>query len=130
MSPRSITTYLAAATLVWAMAAPTVQADDVLVQGSFEGRSDHVVTGNAAIVATGGGGVVRLADDFSLDNAPDPKVAIGTGGAEPAAILAPLAANSGTQDYALPADVTAESISQVWIWCEAYDVPLGYAELK
>ena len=131
MTARSITTSLAAAALVWAVLAHTsAQADDVLAQGSFEGRSDHVVTGNASIVATGDGGIVRLTDDFSLDGAPDPKVAIGTGGQKPTLILAPLAANNGTQDYALPVDVTAEGITQVWIWCEAYDVPLGYAELK
>jgi hypothetical protein len=52
----------------------------VILSGKFEGRSDHVVSGGISIMNTNSGFLVVLEKDFSLDNAPDPKLGFGKNG--------------------------------------------------
>ncbi len=98
-------------------------------EGTFTGASDHEVRGAVEIVANGDGHTIELGEDFFLDGAPDPKVAVGSG-EKPAHILDPLENNTGAQTYTLPADIDPASIERVWIWCQQFDVPLGIADVN
>lgn len=115
---------------VAAAAAPIVSADaTVTARGSFVGKSNHVTTGHARILRSGGQWVIELEDDFVFDGAPDPKVALGKGGFDPATLHGPLRSNSGRQAYALKPGLDIGDYTEVWIWCEQFGVPLGVAEL-
>lgn len=113
-----------------AAAEPAVAANAaVTARGSFEGRSNHVTTGHARVVRAGGQWVIELEEDFFFDGAPDPKVALGNGGFDPATLHGPLRSNSGRQAYALKAGLNIGDYTEVWIWCEKFNVPLGVAKL-
>lgn len=108
-----------------------VAGEQNIAQGSFEGRSKHVTTGGVSIVKQGGAHVVVLAKDFSLDNAPDPKVGFGRDGKyDISAQLGHLKSKTGAQRYTIPAGVDPAKYNEVYIWCEKYSVPLGVAKLK
>ncbi|WGH80281.1 DM13 domain-containing protein [Jannaschia ovalis] len=94
--------------------------------GSFTGASGHATNGTAEIAD----GRVNLLADFRFDGAPDPKVALGRDGYDPATLMGPLAADSGASSYALPAGVDPADYNEVWIWCERFNVPLGVARLN
>jgi len=96
--------------------------------GTFAGRSDHITTGDASIIGTPGAYELVLAADFSLDGAPDPIVGFGTDGTyNPATKLGALKQQTGAQRYSLPADFNPANVSEVYVWCEKFDVPLGVA---
>jgi len=120
---------IAVATLTaWA---GTAQADDGWQRsGTFSGRSDHVVTGGVTVTSRAGETVVVLDENFSLDGAPDPKLGFGADGSAPARLFSPLREIAGAQFYVLPADVDAEDVEGLYVWCEEFSVPLGYASLR
>ena len=97
--------------------------------GSFTGASRHVTTGTAYLEPEDGGYVVRLGADFTFDGAPDPKVALGADGYDPATLMGALGSNTGEQVYPVPAGVDPAAYNEVWIWCERFNVPLGVAKL-
>ena len=99
--------------------------------GVFSGRSDHITTGKVSVVKTAAGYQLNFASDFSLDGAPDPVVALGNGGVYTKANkLGALKNKTGGQTYTLPASFTPGQFSQVYVWCEKFDVPLGIADLS
>jgi len=107
-------------------------AQDVmkLSKGTFSGRSDHITTGLVTVEKTANGYQLRFADDFSLDGAPDPIVALGNGETYLVSNkLGPLKNKTGAQVYTLPADFTPGQFTQVYVWCEKFSVPLGVADL-
>lgn len=127
--PVQVACGIAVATLlVWA---GTAQADEGWQRsGTFSGRSDHVVTGGVTVTSRGGETVVVLDEDFSLDGAPDPKLGFGADGSAPARLFSALRETAGPQFYVLPADVDAEDVEGLYVWCEQFSVPLGYASLR
>jgi len=101
-----------------------------LSKGTFSGRSDHITTGLVTVEKTANGFQLRFADDFSLDGAPDPVVALGNGETYLVSNkLGPLKNKTGAQVYKLPADFTPGQFTQVYVWCEKFSVPLGVADL-
>ena len=111
---------------VTAVAAPA----GAVTSGTFSGLSDHITTGRASIVGSAGAYELVLASDFSLDGAPDPIVGFGKGGTFlPATKLGALKNITGTQRYALPASFNPADVSEVYVWCEKFNVPLGVASL-
>lgn len=101
-----------------------------IAAASFAGRSDHITTGRVSIVGAPGAYELVLAADFSLDGAPDPIVGFGKGGTyNPATKLGALKQKTGAQRYALPANFNPADVSEVYVWCEQFDVPLGVATL-
>ena len=99
--------------------------------GTFSGRSDHITTGTAKLVKTENGYIIELSNDFELDGAPDPIVAVGNNETYSAENkLGALKNRTGGQSYALPDAVAAQQFSQVYIWCEQFSVPLGVATLE
>ncbi|MEM8749594.1 MAG: DM13 domain-containing protein [Pseudomonadota bacterium] len=123
---------IAVALVVALFSATLAIADSVVHKSSFEGRSNHVVKGNVAVVQLANGTYrVDLGEDFFLDGAPDPKVAFGDNDKADTATLMPLLkSNRGAQSYAVPPSVNPGKYSQVFIWCEKFAVPLGAASLK
>lgn len=110
---------------------PSAFAADVVTSGTFTGASNHTTTGGVQIVKEGDTLSVILQSDFSLDGAPDPKVGFGRDGKyDSRSQLDALQANRGEQRYAIPADLNIDEYNEIYIWCEAYSVPLGVASLR
>ncbi|MBT8473553.1 MAG: DM13 domain-containing protein [Marinicaulis sp.] len=101
----------------------------VLASGEFEGRSDHIMTGDITITRADDGVYVVLGENFSLDGAPDPKLGFGNGEYLPETKFSPLNELTGQQVYKLPQGVDLAEYTQVWVWCEKFNVPLGVASL-
>jgi hypothetical protein len=109
--------------------APAI-SPNVVLQGSFEGRSKHVTSGEAYIMKTASGYALVLADNFFLDGAPGPVLGFGNDGQYiKASQFADLDKKSGRQTYTLPADFTPGQFNEVYVWCEDFSVPLGVATL-
>ena len=73
---------------------------------------------------------VRLAENFRLDRAPDPRVALGKDGYDAATTLGRLKARSGSDRYLIPDSIDPAKFNEVWLWCKAFEVPLAVAKLK
>ena len=119
--------------LTLALLAPVpALADTVAATGTFTGASDHITTGGVSIIKTAGGGAVVILDkDFSLDGAPDPRVGFGVDGKYvDASDLGVLTSKDGLQVYVVPASVNVDDFNEVYIWCRKFSVPLGVAALK
>lgn len=98
--------------------------------GSFRGASKHVTTGTVGVFQDGNHWVISLADDFSFDGAPAPRVGLGKGGRyDPKTQVSALQSNHGPQTYVLAASVDVGKYDEVYIWCEQFNVPLGVAKL-
>lgn len=106
------------------------QPGETVAAGGLEGRGGHSVSGTVAIVATQGGFQLVLQEDFRLDGAPDPRIALGRNGYDANTQFSRLRENSGRQVYELPQAIDPTGYTQVWLWCEAFSVPLGVAELR
>ena len=107
------------------------QAGETVSQGSFTGASDHITTGGVSIVNDNGQLKLILADDFSLDGAPDPKIGFGKSGEyDTATTFTVLESNTGKQVYKIPASVSVSDYNEVYIWCEKFSVPLGVASIQ
>ena len=73
--------FLVALALVFGLAwGQATSAADTLATGTFVGASDHITTGGVSVVSNDGVVQIVLADDFSLDGAPDPRVGLGNAG--------------------------------------------------
>ena len=120
---------LVAAIAAALLASATAQAQQAR-SGSFEGKSGHKASGGVSIERTGGRWFVRLADDFRLDRAPDPRVALGRDGYDASTLLGRLKSRSGSDRYLLPDSIDPAKYNEVWLWCEAFSVPLAVARLK
>ncbi len=93
--------------------------------GTFTGAARYGIGGTGELA----GDRVNLLDDFRFGSAPDPKVALGRDGYDPATLMGPLANTTGASSYALPAGIDPEAYDEIWIWCERFDVALGMAKL-
>jgi hypothetical protein len=106
-------------------------AEDVVSSGTFTGASNHVTSGGVSVVKTNDGLEVVLSDDFKFDGAPDPKVGFGKNGKyDIKSQLAHLEKNTGAQRYSVPISLDISGYNEIYIWCEAYSVPLGVAVIK
>jgi len=103
---------------------------DIVAQGAFEGRSDHVTTGGVSVRKGDDGFYVVLDEDFSLDGAPDPKLGFGNGEYITDTQFSALNKNTGAQTYKLPDGFDPTEYSEIYVWCEKFAVPLGVAALS
>jgi hypothetical protein len=100
-------------------------------EGRFEGRDGHAATGTVRIINRGNDVVVRFEDGFEVTNGPDLYVHFGNNGSyDPQARLGPLKGNVGSQNYVIPNEIDYGKYDEVWIWCRAFRVPFGVAELQ
>ena len=102
----------------------------VLKSGTFRGAGGHKTSGQVSIVKSGGRTKIVLAKNFRLDGAPDPKLAFGNGKYVRGTIFAKLRRIRGKQEYVVPKRLNPAKFSQVWLWCERYNVPLGVANIR
>ena len=126
-----------AAMLVVAFVAAVVAAPatasaqgEVLASGAFGGKSGHAASGGVSVVKGSSGTQVVLGADFKFDGAPDPKLGFGKNGYVKSTKFSVLKSNRGEQTYDIPATIDPAGYTEVWIWCERYNVPLGVATLK
>lgn len=115
-----------------ASVASVASADTVTASGTFSGLSDHITTGGVSVVETSGGGAIVILDtDFSLDGAPDPSVGFGIDGQYIAASdLGELTSINGLQAYIVPEGLDLADFNEIYIWCDEFSVPLGVAALS
>jgi hypothetical protein len=76
--------------------------------------------------------MLMLADDFTLDGAPDPYVVLSAdemGSGSKTLNLGALERKKGASSFAIPAGTDLAQYSHVLIWCKKYNVTLGAAEL-
>ncbi len=112
-------------------AATSTVAGEVVLVGSFEGRSDHVTTGGVSILMTDKKTIVILESNFSLDGAPDPVVGLGVDGKfEVKSVAGKLKSKEGAQAFELPPSISSSDYNEVYIWCQKFNVPLGVAKLR
>lgn len=107
----------------------STRAPEAVLQGEFAGLA-HETTGTATIVRLRDGSHVLTLTDFVTDAGPDLRVylvADGTADITDAADLGSLRGNRGNQQYDFPADAPTGA---VLIWCRAFSVGFGIAELS
>jgi hypothetical protein len=107
------------------------EGPETLAQGTFNGLLGHKAQGAAKLIKADGKYYVRFEDDFEVTNGPDLFVYLGKGGRyDPATQLAALKGNIGSQNYEIPASINAADYDEVWVWCRAFSVAFGKAELR
>lgn len=98
--------------------------------GEFRGAGGHRASGHVEIVRDGDISKVVFKDDFTLQNAPAPRLAWGKDGYKRGTIFATLAKFKGAQEYVVPAGNDLSEFNEFWIWCEKFDVPLAVAKIR
>lgn len=96
----------------------------------LRGAGGHKATGHVEIVTEGAATKLVFKDDFTLQDAPAPRLAWGKDGYKRGTIFATLAKFKGAQEYTVPAGTDLSQFNELWIWCEKFDVPLAVAKLK
>lgn len=100
-------------------------------EGTFVGVGDgiHDAQGTAKIIALDDGSQILRLEEFTSTNGPDLYVYLSTDKkASDFVNLGELKANRGNQNYHV-SDVDLERYNQVLIWCKAFGVLFGNAEL-
>jgi hypothetical protein len=93
----------------------------------------HDTSGTATLIRKPDGSLAVRLTDLATDPGPDLRVYAvpGTGrSARAPTDLGRLRGNVGTQQYAVPAKLSADNIGAVVIWCRAFGVNFGYATLR
>ncbi len=110
--------------------------DDAMMMelsGGFQGAGDgiHNASGKATVLYLEDGSAVLRFENFRVTNGPDLYVYLSTDrGASDFVDLGRLKANSGNQNYDLPDGVDLSKYDHVIIWCKAFSVYFGGAELR
>jgi hypothetical protein len=101
-----------------------------LASGSFRAIA-HAGQGTAAVVELPSGERELTLTGFETDPGPDLRVYLATDrGADDNVDLDGLKGNVGNQQYEIPGDVDLAKYSTVVIWCRAFSVEFGSAELR
>ena len=102
-------------------------------QGDFVGVNDgiHNAEGKAKVIPLDDGSSILRLEDFESTNGPDLYVYLSTDEkASDYVNLGRLKANSGNQNYELPEGIDLSKHKNVLIWCQAFGVLFGSAELQ
>jgi hypothetical protein len=105
----------------------------LLLTGSFVGVGDgiHDAQGVAKVIPVEGGGNVLRLEDLVVTNGPDLYVYLSTDkSASDFVNLGRLKANIGNQNYEVPQGTDLTKYDTVLIWCKAFSVLFGSADLK
>jgi Electron transfer DM13 len=109
------------------------ETSDLLLTGSFVGVGDgiHDAQGIAKVIPIEGGGDVLRLEDLGVTNGPDLYVYLSTDkSASDFMNLGRLKANIGNQNYPIPVGTDLSKYDTVLIWCKAFSVLFGSADLK
>lgn len=103
----------------------------VIAIGNFVGLENHDASGTVNIIEAGGKYYVRFEEDFTSTNGPDVRVYLGKNNKHaPETAMGLIKGNIGSQNYEIPAGVNVEDYDAVWLWCKAFTVDFGKADLK
>ena len=108
------------------------ETNDSLLTGSFIGVGDgiHDAQGIAKVIPVESGGNVLRLEDLVVTNGPDLYVYLSTDkSASDFVNLGRLKANIGSQNYPIPAGTDMTKYDTVLIWCKAFSVLFGSADL-
>jgi len=110
---------------------PTVYAEKPELSGTFvDGDWLHKTQGTATIVTLEDGSSVLRLEDFKTTNGPDVYVYLATDDKATEFVdLGKIKANNGNQNYEI-SDVDFSKYDRVLIWCKAFSVLFGSAELN
>jgi len=110
---------------------PAVYAEKPELSGTFvDGDWIHKTQGTARIITLDDGSSVLRLEDFKTTNGPDVYVYLATDDKATEFVdLGRLKANNGNQNYELP-DVDLSKYDKVLIWCKAFSILFGTAELN
>ncbi len=124
---------------------PTVSSNDKMIEdkmmeesipmyyvGEFIGVGDgiHDAQGDAYTIPLEDGSNVLRLENFESTNGPDLYVYLATDkGASEFINLGELKANKGNQNYDIPDDTDLGKYNKVLIWCQAFSVLFGSAEI-
>ena len=109
------------------------ETSDLLLTGSFVGVGDgiHDAQGIAKVIPIEDGGNVLRLEDLIVTNGPDLYVYLSTDkSASDFVNLGRLKANIGNQNYQIPEGTDIAKYDTVLIWCRAFSVLFGSADLK
>ena len=99
-------------------------------RGTFVGKGGHEASGGVTVERKGERWIMRFAEDFRLDRAPDPRIAFGNDGYDASTTLGRLKSLKGATRYRLPGRIDPTQYNEVWLWCKKFEVPLAVAKLK
>ncbi|WP_220462862.1 DM13 domain-containing protein, partial [Nitrosopumilus sp. b2] len=105
----------------------------VVYSGTFVGVGDgiHDAQGIAYTIPLDDGSNVLRLENFQSTNGPDLYVYLATDdNASEFLNLGELKANRGNQNYEIPDDADLTKFNKVLIWCKAFSVLFGSAELS
>jgi hypothetical protein len=108
------------------------ETNDSLLTGSFIGVGDgiHEAQGIAKVIPVESGGSILRLEDLVVTNGPDLYVYLSTDkSASDFVNLGRLKANIGNQNYPIPDGTDMTKYDTVLIWCRAFSVLFGSAEL-
>ena len=97
--------------------------------GEFDGVDGHPADGTAKVMEVNGLPYVILEQDFEIDQAPRPVVALANAAGD-VTLLGILDSLRGPQRYEIPPEVDAANYGAVYIWCLAGEMPLAIAPLQ
>ena len=120
----------AALSVLSAFSTASANAAEVLKTGSFVGVSKHKSSGTVEIIKDGDAVKIVIKNDFTLQEAPSPRLAWGKDGYRRGTIFGKLDKFKGTQEYVVPAGTDVAEFNEFWIWCEKFDVGLAVAKLQ
>lgn len=114
---------------VSAPSAPPIR-DGTVATGNFRSAPGERAAGTVTIIRVDNRYYVRLEADTDIGASPDPIVTFGNGDRADLSInLGSLKGTKGSQNYEVPDTIDSTKYTQVIIYCRAFRVPIGYANL-
>jgi hypothetical protein len=115
-------------------APPTTAPTPRVLSGQFKGADEfHFARGTAALIETRPGRFTLRVEKFSVRNGPDLYVYLSPdpkGYAKGSVELGRLKATDGAFNYAVPVGAQVSTMRSVVIWCKAFSVQFGVAQLR
>lgn len=108
-------------------------APTVIKTGSLSGSGSYSASGGVKIIQDGDNVIIQLEDNFSFSGAPDTVLYLGANPnqrtIDKSLILGQLTSNSGKQAYQVSKAEFDQYGESVIIWCRAFNVYMGGANL-
>ncbi|NJL57923.1 MAG: DM13 domain-containing protein [Leptolyngbyaceae cyanobacterium SL_5_9] len=122
---------------------PNAETSSTPVAQATENRTgtfvaaEHPTEGMVRIVTENGDRYLEFDETFRSDSGPDLYIILHRAGEPPVSgiqeqdyvTLAPLQSTTGTQRYAIPADVNLDDFNSAVVWCRMFNATFGYATL-
>lgn len=107
-----------------------VGTDKELASGTFSGANRHTTTGIARLIKDKDGKRFLLLENFHTDRGPDLRIFLSTSQRNDNFIELTNKLSVGNVRLEVPAETNTEEQKFVLVWCKAFSVLFGSAELK